>query len=160
MLRLTLQGGERLIERLRSAPATLLSVLSTKLTALMFQLQSRIVLDKLSGQVLAHRTGTLAGSVRAQPTTTTGTTLHGGITAGGGPAFYAGIHEFGVDHPWTITATRARALHFISAGREIFVKSVTHPALPQRAFMAPALAESEESIRAGLQNALDSELEK
>jgi hypothetical protein len=50
-----------------------------------------------------------------------------------GPAFYGVVHERGGSGPYEITATKARALHFIFQGRERFFRSVTHPAAKARA---------------------------
>jgi hypothetical protein len=83
----------RLLARLQGMSPRLVSVLGVKLRGLMFMLQSKIVSEKLSGQVLHRRTGILSGSVRALPVTTAGNTISSGVQAGSGPAFYAAIHE-------------------------------------------------------------------
>lgn len=160
MLKITLTGGERLIERLRTAPQRLLSVMATRLNIEMVRLQSKIVTEKLSGQVLHRRTGKLAGSIRVEPTTVEGTQLTASVLGAGGPAFYGAYHEEGVSHAWQITAVNARALHFVSGGRDVYARSVMHPPLAMRAFMKPALEESAAGMKERLQAALDEELEK
>jgi hypothetical protein len=160
MLKISMTGGERLVEGLKTKPVTILNVLSSKLTQLMFQLQRYIVTQKLSGQILKRRTGILAGSVRAIPATLEGTKIVAAVEAGGGPAFYGAVHEHGGTHAYPIVAVRARALAFMMDGKKVFAKSVMHPAAQMRAFMAPSLAENEANIRAELQLALDQELNK
>ena len=160
MLNITLQGGEKLIAALRSKPAEVLAVLTTRVNVLMVQLQSKIVGEKLSGQVLQHRTGKLAASIRAEAAHLEGTKIVGAVYGAGGPAFYGAIHEYGAPDPWAIMAVNARALHFLSEGREVFAKSVTHPPLPIRGFMSPSLDEMAPTIQTELQSAIDAELEK
>jgi hypothetical protein len=83
----------RLLVKLQGMSPRFVSVVTTKLRALMFQLQSKIVAEKLSGQVLHRRTGILAGSVHTLPVTTTENTISGGVASSSGPAFYGRIHE-------------------------------------------------------------------
>jgi|SRR5580704_800561 hypothetical protein len=150
----------RLLARLQGMSPRLVSVLGVKLRGLMFMLQSKIVSEKLSGQVLHRRTGILSGSVRALPVTTAGNTISSGVQAGSGPAFYAAIHEQGGSRPYQIFATKARALSFVTKGQRVFAQSVIRPPLKQRAFLRPALLESAQSIHDQLQQAVNEELKK
>jgi hypothetical protein len=134
--------------------ARIVAILHGRVTQLMNQLSRRIVETKLSGQVLKVRTGVLRGSVHALPTTFQGTSIVGGVEAAAGPSFYGRFHEYGAK-PHEIMAVKARALRFLRDGREVYAARVMHPGLPVRAFMAPSLAESAESIQTDLQNALD-----
>lgn len=160
MLKITLSGGEKLIEALKTKPVTIVSVLTGKLNALLFQLQSYIVSKKLSGQVLHRRTGVLSGSVRVIPATVAGASIIGGVEAAGGPAFYGAIHELGGTSSYQIVAVKARALAFMVNGKKIFATRVTHPAIKARPFMSTSLAENAENIKTELQAALDVELSK
>jgi hypothetical protein len=162
MLRITLNPGsrERLLAAFKAKGPRIASVLQSKLTALMFQLSAFVVSKKLSGEVLKRRTGILAGSVHAVPATFQGTSMVGSVQAAEGPAFYGRIHEYGGSGAYPIIATKARALAFMSHGKQVFAKSVMHPAAMARAFMSTSLAENAANIREQLQSALDAEMDK
>jgi hypothetical protein len=168
VLRISFNGSdERLIAALRSKPGAIFRVLTTKLSALMFQLQAKIVTEKLSGQFLNRQRGKLAGSVRALPTVQEGSKIIGGIEGGGSTAFYGKFYELesagGTPYrgtAWTIMATKARALRFVVGNKVAFAKSVTHPPGVVKPFMSSTMTENEEMIRAELQAALEGELEK
>src|SRR5882757_1810462 len=148
MLRISFNGSDqRLIAALRSKPQAIFRVLTTKLSALMFQLQVKIVTEKLSGQTLKRQTGKLAGSIRALPTVTEGSKILGGVEGAGGPAFYGAVHEYGGTAAYQIVAVRARALRFVMDGKVVFARSVIHPPAKVRAFMGPSLDESADTIR-------------
>jgi hypothetical protein len=166
MLKISLTG-DGLVEALKRKPAAILSVLSSKLNVLLFQLQTAIVANKLSGQMLRRRTGVLAGSVRVVPAAVEGSQITGAVQAGGGPSFYASFYELeeaggtgGVPHSWPIMAVRARALSFMLDGKRVFTKRVTHPPLAARPFMTSTLTEQAAKINIELQVALDMEIEK
>ncbi|MBV8121115.1 MAG: HK97 gp10 family phage protein [Alphaproteobacteria bacterium] len=102
-----------------------------------FDLQQHVQSDKLSGQVLGTRSNTLRSSINTQFekygdtfTATVGTDV-----------FYAKFHEFGVSRSWLIQARNAKALRFRVGGRTLFRKRVTHPPLPERSFLRPALGD-------------------
>jgi hypothetical protein len=161
MLRISFadNSDQRLVETLRTKGPRIIAVLMTKLNALMIQLQSYIVSNKLSGQVLARRTGILAGSIRAIPATVEGAKIVAAVEGGGGPAFYGRIHEEGPEQgAYPIVAVRARALSFVMGGKQVFVKSVMHPAVRMRPFMAPSLDENAATIEAELRAAVDQEI--
>jgi hypothetical protein len=162
MLRIRFDNASdrKLVAQLRKKAPQLVQVLTTKLTALMFQLQSYIISNKLSGQVLKRRTGILASSVQVIPVTLRGNTILGGVQAGGGVAFYADIQEYGSKGPYPIIATKARALSFISGGKRIFTKSVEHPGLEPRPFMSTSLAEFAPTIQSELAAALNEAIQK
>ena len=130
----------------------------TKLNALLLQLQSHIIGQKLSGQVLQRRTGMLASSVRVIPAKFSGTKIVGAIEAGRSAALYAGVHEYGGSHAYQILSVKARALSFVLDGRRVFAKSVLHPPARQRAFMRPSLDENAASIQEELSEALNREI--
>jgi hypothetical protein len=81
--------------------------------------------------------------------------LRGQIEAAGGPAFYGRFQERGTPSAYEILAVKKRALHFMSHGREVFAKSVMHPPIAARPFMAPTLSEFEGKIRTELQEAVN-----
>lgn len=118
------------------------------------QLAEYIKANKLSGQVLNARSGNLAESVRPVPVTVSGDDIIGGVQAGGGPIKYAGVHEYGVDHPWTIQVKNARALSFVINGKRIFAMKVTIPGMAERSYMRTGLDDKTADIIAGLKEAV------
>ncbi len=150
----------KLIAKLQGMSPRLVSALGVKLRALMFQLQSKIISEKLSGQVLHRRTGILAGSVRTLPVTTAGNTIASGVVSSEGPAFYGAINEVGGSHAYKVMAVKSRALAFMLNGKQVYAKSVIRPPLRQRAFMRPSLLESAQTIHDELQRAIDQEIGK
>lgn len=111
--------------------------------------------EKLSGQVLHRVTGKLADSVRLVPASQQGPTIEGGVAAAGGPAWYGRLHEYGTSRSYPIVAVNKQALAFVMGGKQVIVKSVMHPPIQQRAFMAPSLEENRAAIVAALQSAVD-----
>ncbi len=169
MLKISFIGNSdtRLVEALKAKGPAIISVLMSKVNQLMLQLSGYIVSQKLQGQVLHHRTGVLAGSIRTIPATLEGTSIVGAVEGGGGGAWYGALYEDvsaggtgGVSHSWTITATKARALSFLVDGKRLYRRSVTHPALSARPYMTPSLEENAGEIEAQLRAALDAELNK
>jgi hypothetical protein len=133
--------------RLQSLAGRLHEVLRPKMQAITEMLASKIVAEKLNGQVLHRRTGILAGSVHATPVTDDGAAIRGGVESSVGPAFYGRIHEYGTGgRGWEIRSVGKRALAFQMSTKQVFAESVFHPALPARSFMGSGLEESREEI--------------
>ena len=168
MLKITLTGGPQFVEKLKAKGPTIAEVLRSKLNAALFQLSSYIVSQKLSGQMLKHRSGRLAGSIRVIPASFEGANIVGGVAGGGGPAEYGKYYEEqsaggtgGVPHSWQIIASKARVLSFIGGdGSRVFVRRVMHPPIAMRPFLSSSLTEKAEEIKADLQAALDAEVAK
>src|SRR5271165_3868165 len=97
MLKIKLTGGDRLIEALKNKPSTIRSIVSMKMTALMYQLATFILAKKLTGSPLQTRTGKLAASVNVVPTSIQGEKITGAVEAASesGPGFYGQFHEKG-----------------------------------------------------------------
>lgn len=146
---------------MRTKGPRIISVLTTKLTILMRQLQGYIQSQKLSGQVLHVRTGVLRASVNAIPTTFSGTSIIGGVDAAASdsPAFYGAVHEFGGKSAFDILPVKARALSFLMNGKQVAFAKVHREPLPARPFMRPSLEENAEKIRASLQEAVREAIE-
>jgi hypothetical protein len=161
MLTLSFNGSdERLAQSLRARGPQIIQAVMRKMDELMFRLQAKIVGEKLAGQVLQQRTGKLAGSIRAIPTTLEGTEVTGAVEGGGGPAFYGRVQEYGGRGPYTIVPINKSALTFLWGGKQVFFKKVTHPPLQSRSFMRSSLEESRELIFAGLRESVRQELAK
>src|SRR5258708_833231 len=116
MLKISFLGGsdQRRVEGLRPKGRVIIQVLMTKLNALIFILQSYIVPQKLSGQVLNRRTGVLAGSVREIPAVLEGTKIVAAVEAAGGPAFYGAVHEYGGRRRFPLVRSGARSFGILT----------------------------------------------
>lgn len=102
----------RLAAEIRAKGGAITEALAAKMTYLMLELQKKIVVEELSGQVLHHRTGRLAGSIVAQPVEVSGNTMRGTVTGAGGPAWYGKVHEFGGTRAYPILPVNKKALAF------------------------------------------------
>jgi hypothetical protein len=142
MLRMSWVNSAETIEAFRSKGGRIVGVLTSKINLLMGQLSTFVQTQKLSGQVLAVRSGKLRASVAALPTRVSGTAVIGEVQQDPTIAFYGRANEFGVQHPWQIVASKQRFLKFISDGKVNFRRSVTHPPLPPRPFFGPSETEN------------------
>lgn len=115
---------------------------------LVLKLSTKIKADKLSGDPLKNRTGTLRRSITAKPVMESGNTITGEVSTN---VIYARIHEYGGQTaPHVILPKRGRALAFTMNGRQFVLAKVNHPGskIPERSFMRSALREMEPEIRA------------
>ena len=98
----------------RKRPAMIKELAST-MDTLMLELQQRVQ-QKLSGQVLEHRSGKLLGSVEKRPIQVTESAVSGRVTAAGGPAFYGRVQEKGGTRTYDILPKNKKALAFFPGG--------------------------------------------
>ena len=85
-----------------------------------------------------------------------GTSIKGKVSSSG-DVKYAGTHEFGgTIHVPDIVATKAKALHFVVGGKDVFAKSVkAHDiTMPERSFLRSSLEEMRGEIVGGLNEAV------
>jgi hypothetical protein len=149
-----IRGEETIPEALRGKFPAVMEALARRMTYLALRLQQKIVTEKLSGQVLAHRSGKLAGSIVAYPAEEVGTRLVARVEGATPPAQYGIVHEFGGAKTYVINPVNKKALRFMVGGKVVFAKYVFHPPLPKRAFMAPALEEMRDEILESLRQAV------
>lgn len=131
---------ERLAERLDGLPKAVHDALLAKMLELDQRLVAKVK-DNLSGAVLNVKSGALRDSI-------VGTVEDGGdvitATVGSYGTKYARAQEFGatIQIP-DIYPVKARALHFIYEGREIFARHVRAHAvtLPERSYLRSAFGE-------------------
>lgn len=154
MIRITLQPAPQDVSLFRLRGPKIIAALVARMDRLMIQLQSYIIQEKLSGQLLHRRSGVLASSVRVVPTVVEGTIVRGAVQAGGGPAFYAAVHESGGQRAFDVYPNPPhRVLRFIAEGEVVFARHVHHPPLPQRPFMESSLNEMRRTIVEGIHEA-------
>jgi phage gpG-like protein len=116
-------------------------------------LQRHVVEDKLSGQVLNVRTGTLRRSITQEVKESPGVIV-GSVGTNLG---YGLAHEFGatIQHPGSV-ARRAKALHWVAAGQDVFA-AWTRPhtiKLPERSFLRSALADRRDAFITAVKEAI------
>jgi hypothetical protein len=126
-------------DTIRARGDRFIPALVRKVNSLALRLQQKIIV-KLSGQVLNIRSGKGAGSVRVT-LATPGDTVTADVQAGGGPAWYLKLHEFGTDAPYTILPINKQALAFMLGGKMVIVRKVIHPPIKERSFMRTSIAE-------------------
>lgn len=152
MITLTFGGSdERLVASWQERVGRVAPAVVRALNTLHTQLQSYIVSEKLSGQVLQHRTGKLAGSIRVALAETSGDRVVGSVQGAGGVAPYGRYHEYGTTSEYEIVPTRAKALAFQIGGSTVFARRVQHPPIQERSFMRTGLQDMKPQIVEGLQ---------
>jgi len=179
MIRFSFNGSDKRVAlALRERGQKLVAALREALDLSMLELVRRIQ-EKLSGEVLHQRSGKLIGSVHKETTAVAGTQIIGRVTAAGGPAWYGRVHEFGGTRAYDIYPVKKRALAFMAGGGVnsrsfyfkqgsrrgslrpkmygkfaeaggVVVKSVHHPPLPRRSFMATSQEELRGKIKSNL----------
>jgi hypothetical protein len=160
MLKFSFNNSDvRLVENLRAKGPQIIQAVTRKMDELMLWLQAKIVGEKLQGQVLQHRTGKLAASIRAIPATVEGTSVVGAVEGAGGPAFYGRFLEEG-SAPHEIVPVNKAALAFILNGKQVFFKRVHHPGTQAYRFMEKSQEEMRAAMFAGLTESVYAELAK
>lgn len=153
MIRFSFNESDKRVQQfLATRGSVLFQALAKKIDLLHFKVQSKIVTGKLQGQVLKHRTGKLAGSIRVIPATITETTVVGYVQGGGGPAWYGILHEYG----GTFQASRHSTASFamvkgkLKASLQRVMKTNYTITFPERSFMRSTMDEMTSEIIAGL----------
>ena len=150
MLESWLIGDKEIVARLEAMPEKLSQGLLRAVTALTLELEG-LVKEKLSGEVLKVRSGTLRGSVHAEMEQ--GPDWVSGI---GTKVPYAAINEYGgTIAPHLILPKKGRMLAFSWQGKNCVMAKVNHPGskIPERSFLRSAMRELEPKIREQLAGA-------
>jgi len=138
---------DALRERLEAKASQIHQALFVKVGAIMAQLQTKIIVTKLSGQVLRKQTGFLQSSVRLLPTTDVGSTITGSVAVTGARRDVAMIHTMGMDRAYEVMAVKRKVLAWAGAdGKMAFARRVMHPPIPAKPFMWPTLEENRDEI--------------
>jgi phage gpG-like protein len=141
MIGLQITGTEQVLEKLGAVTGKVRVAAKSSLDMWARELAGYIKAEKLSGQVLNRRSGSLSDSVNKGDTVDTGSTISGVVRAGLDVP-YAKIHEYGGLIPaHIVVATNAKALCFSVGGVTRFAKSVQIPAvnMPERSYMRSRL---------------------
>jgi len=152
----TVEGGEIVARWLGKLPEKITPALVVALNEYVMKLATHIRFQKLSGQVLHKRSGTLRDrGILPIFARQSGGLIWAGI---GTNVEYARIHEFGgVTRPHLILPRWKKALHFTKDGKDIFAMKVHHPGsrIPARPYIRPSFEETESQLVAALEKAID-----
>ena len=158
MITAYLVGDEQLLERLRALPDAINSGLLRGMTQLGIELQRHVQEDKLSGQVLRSRTGSLKSSIDLRVDQSSGA-----ITASiFSDSRYAGVQEYGFAGTVSVRASLRRIRE--AFGRPIAEKTMRVRAydrrmdLPERSFLRSALEDMAPAIRDKVEAVLAAEV--
>ena len=147
MITAYLVGDVQLLERLRALPDAINSGLLHGITQLGIELQRHVQEDKLSGQVLRSRTGSLRSSISLQVDQSGGAVTASVFT----DSRYAGVQEYGFAGTVSVRASLRRIRE--AFGRPIAEKTISVRAhdrrmnLPERSFLRSALEDMAPVIR-------------
>jgi hypothetical protein len=149
-----LVGDEQLLERLRGISDAVNSGLARCITQLGIDLQRNVQQDKLSGQVLKSRTGTLKSSIDRRVDQSAQGTTTDIFTA----LRYGAAQEYGFTGTVSVGASLRRIRE--AFGRPIAEKTISvraydrRMALPERSFLRSALDDMTPAIRDAVDAAL------
>lgn len=164
---ITVTGDRAVIAKAENLPGKIKTALRKKIQQLALELQRKVQVDHLSGPTGPHSLsvgpntdGHTGGQLRRslfQTVSDDGDSIIGKV-AFSADVPYAAIHEFGgtIQIP-EITATKAKALHFIIGGKDIFVKKVrAHSVtIPERAPLRTGFKEMMPKIIEGMREAVN-----
>lgn len=152
--------AEAMLARLAGSQDRLRENLRTTITRRSITVQAAVKADKLSGQVLHVRSGTLRRSINRR----IDESASGVIATVGTNVRYAAAQEYGFDGDVTVRAHTRRSALQLSAKRKdrvgksdglINVRSFTrHMHLPERSFLRSTLKEQAPEIRQELRTAI------
>jgi phage gpG-like protein len=150
----TVLGDEAALERLRALGDLANSAIARAIAKLCIDLQKHVQQDKLSGQVLAVRSGALKSSINVatdQKETRTTATVYTNLD-------YATAQEYGFSGTVNVRASLRQIKE--AFGRPIVEKTIAvhphdrHMTLPERSFLRSALDDITADISAGVEDAL------
>ena len=142
----------RVQARFQAMPEKVRAALMRKVTVLTLMLEARAKGNAPVGPNTKTHTG---GQLRRSIFSTTESTPISvtGKVATGADTPYAKYVELGTD-PHDILPTKAKALHFLAGGKDVFAKIVHHPGTKAQYFMRDALRDLTPAIKAGLTQAV------
>lgn len=157
MLTFALEGEEAIISKLKSMDKDIHASLLKTITKLSIQLQANIKQDKLSGQVLKTRTGTLRRSINMKVEQSS-TSITGKVGIGKDAAKYGVMHEYGFTGSENVKAhlrTIKQAFGKPIASKQISINSHSRNVkYPEKSFMRTALSDLTPKIKEEIQKAL------
>lgn len=161
MTRITghVEGDDRVIQHLSEFPPTAKENLKKNIYKMALILQRHIVTDKLSGQVLNRKTGTLARSIQTKMEV--GSDYVYGIVGSrvneSNRLVYAAIHEFGGTIPAHDVVAKGGALKFeLKNGVTMFRRRVHIPdvKMPERSYVRSSMNDLRDEILLSMKSAV------
>ena len=155
-----LVGDQQVLERLRTLPDAVHSSLLRALTRLGIELQREVQQDKLSGQVLKSRSGSLRSSIDLT-VDQSGGAITASVSSG---SQYAGAQEYGFAGTVSVRTSLRRITK--AFGRPIAETTINVRAydrrmdLPERSFLRSALEDMGPAVREEVQAALTEAVSK
>ena len=142
------------IARLNAMPEGVRKALAKKVTALSLALEAKVK-AKLSGEMVNVVTGRLRRSIHST-TNQTATSVVGKVASSGDVPYARIIEQGGKTAAHDIFPVKAKALHFMKGGADVFAKVVHHPGstFKPRPYMRDSLKEMTPEIEAGLREAV------
>ena len=138
-------GTKAVLEGMRRRTRRVQGAVMEAMQRIVIGLESHIVKDKLSGQVLHRRSGVLSGAVHSVVGTGAGGEIIGKVMVGN-QARYGWVHEYG--GTFTIPAHTRRITHFFGykfpkgqQARELAQVRAHTATYPERSFMRSSLAD-------------------
>jgi phage gpG-like protein len=153
MFEVSIGGGAEVVAQLGELPQRMHDAILIKMVELEQRLIAKVVAN-LSGAVLKVKSGELRSSIRGE-IVDDGAVIS--ATVGSYGVEYARINEYGgKTRAHEILPSKAKALHFIYEGREVFAAIVHHPGsnVPARSYLNSALADMEDEITVGMVEAM------
>lgn len=157
MVKIEFIGDREVASKLKELEPKIYNSLLLTITKLSIQLQAKIKSEKLTGQVLKTRTGTLRRSINYRVDKTSSQII-GRVGIGADAAKYGIMHEFGLrgtedirSHLRTIKKVWGKSI----SPKQISVRSHTRTVnYPERSFMRTALAEMRPIIQSDISKAV------
>ncbi len=158
MIIIDIIGLPELQENIAALPDRLLNVLFNKSSSLTDLLKQKVG-EKLSGEVLQSKTGTLLNSI-ASEVNEDGDSISSSIFVDGDVPYAAILEYGGTTKSHIIEATQAKALAFMSNGKQMFAKYVNHPGsvIPEYSYLRSSLADMNDDILDEMSGAIQDEL--
>lgn len=160
MIQFTIVGDDAVIRMLQAKVPALTKAVRTSITRASISLLRYVKENKLSGQVLKNRTGTLRRKMNYRVTETPNS-ITGAV---GVKLSYAAAHEFGFDGPENVRAhlrTIKQAFGRSIAPVTFNVRAHTRTVhLPERSFLRSALSDKRGEITAMIEQGMRSVLNK
>ncbi|MBV8061459.1 MAG: HK97 gp10 family phage protein [Alphaproteobacteria bacterium] len=163
----TVKGTDAVIARIGRVEPNVREALIAEVKRLAISLQSYVVVNKLSGQVLKRRTGTLAASIQWRADNSGGnvSAFVGSRINEAAELKYARVHEYGFDG--TVTVREHLRMMTQAFGREVKeprqITVHTHSRnmhVPERSYLRSSLAEMKNDVLDGIRNAVSQGVKK
>lgn len=144
-------SDDRVVGYIRHIGSAVVKALQREMERQMIRLQTHVVADKLSGQSLKVKTGTLRRAVHYNLVTTESAVI-GKVVVDPSASKYGRVHEYG--------GTVSVREHLRASKTGSYTVRSHHATYPQRSFLRTALRDQAASLRTGLVQAVHNALQE